>query len=105
MDEWPLWVGAYLGIGAFAGMMRLLLLNKTKWREETVTLACRFGPAAVILMGILATTAVTPPHDSLKWGLLSLILPTFLIPLVGVCYLGVWGSASIWPASSVRKAA
>ena len=103
MDEWPLWAGAYVGIGAFAGLLRLLLLAKTDWPEDRVTLACRFGPAAVILVGILATTAVTPPYDSLKWGLLSLILPTFIVPLVGVCYLGVWASASLWPERTIRK--
>ena len=103
MDEWPLWVGAYLGIGAFAGLLRLPLLAKTGWPEYRVTLVCRFGPAAILLLGLLAATALSPPQDPLFWGLLSLLLPTFIVPLVGVCYLGVWASAFLWPERAIRK--
>ncbi len=103
MDDLALWALAYLGVGLLAGLLRLLLLKRTSWRERAVTWACRLGPGLIFLAYML-TAAALDPHDGLAWGLTLLLGPTFILPLVAVCFAGVWLSELVLPRETGREA-
>jgi hypothetical protein len=102
MDDLTLWALAYLGVGVLAGLLRLLLLKQTSWRESAVTWICRLGPSSLFLAYLLLTAALDS-HDGLAWGLTLLLGPTFILPLVAVCYAGVWASELVLPRKTIRK--
>ena len=103
MDDLTLWALAYLGVGVLAGLLRLLLLKRTSWSERTVTWVCRLGPGSLFLAYMLIAAALDP-HDGLAWGFTLLLGPTFILPLVAICYAGVWASEFVLPRAAIRKA-
>jgi hypothetical protein len=58
--------------------------------ERAVTWACRLGPGLLLLAYILITAALDP--NDLALGFTLLLGPTFILPLLAICFAGVWVS-------------
>lgn len=103
MDDLALWALAYTGVGLLAGLLRLLILKLTGWNERVVTWTCRLGPGPLFLTYLLISTYVSDPETLVAFGLATLLAPTFILPLIAVCYVGVWASECVVPRQAIGK--
>ena len=97
MDDLALWALAYLVVAVMVGLLHFLLLKWTSWNERFVTWVCRLGPGLLFLAYLLISSYLFDPETLVAFGLASLLAPTFILPLIAVCYAGVWASRLCLP--------
>ena len=101
MSDLMTWALAYVGVGVLAGLLRLLLLKRTNWNERVVTWVCRLGPGLLFLAYLLIFSYLSDPETMVAFGLATLLAPTFILPLIAICYAGVWASEWVLPRETV----
>lgn len=103
MSDLTLWALAYVGVGVLAGLLRLLTLKRTNWNERVVTWVCRLGPGLLFLAYLLISSYLSDPETLVAFGLATFLAPTFILPLIAVCYAGVWLSELVLPRQTVAE--
>ena len=103
MSDLTLWALAYLGVGVLAGLLRLVLVKRTNWNERVVTWVCRLGPGLLFLAYLLISSYLSDAETLVAFGLATLLAPTFILPLIAICYAGVWASELVLPRETVTE--